>query len=361
MTVVATVGGTPRARGRAHGEELRPLVCAGIERWLDALAGRVTGSPGDHVAALVAETGFEAAARRWTPGLLDEVEGIAEGAGVARDLVVAYQLADEEWWWSAGRGPAASPDGEACSVLAVRPAPGRPAPIMGQNMDLPAHFDSTQAVLRIEGHGEPGAVVLTAAGYLGFTGCNAAGIAVCVNTLLELPRSTEGLPVAFVVRALLACRDLDEAAALVRSVPHASGQNYLLGGPGGVVDVEAGAGVATRHDPPGPTIAHTNHALAVGPGRQAGGRAPAGNSLARLRHLERRGAAVAEAEGTNGIETVLAEAPLCVGRRPARPSMTFGAVAFELTVPPTCRVATGPPDVTAFEPVGVPAGVSPCS
>src|SRR5436305_701694 len=79
--------------------------------------------------------------------------------------------------------------------------------------------------------GAPEAFVLTQAGCVGLNGVNARSVAVCTNALWQLDGSRAGLPVAFVVRGLLRQRSADEAAAFLRRVRHASGQNYVIGGP----------------------------------------------------------------------------------------------------------------------------------
>ena len=56
-----------------------------------------------HVAGLLAATRFVPAIEASTPELLEEVRGIAEGAGVSFERILAYNLMDEEWWYSQAR------------------------------------------------------------------------------------------------------------------------------------------------------------------------------------------------------------------------------------------------------------------
>src|SRR6266540_2346933 len=114
--LVVDVRGPGRERGRMHGEALRDRITAGLERWDADVAARLRVAPAEHVARLLAETRFPETIKRHTPALLDEVRGIAEGAGAAFERVLAYNLMDEEWWFSR------SPSGrQACSVVAVAP------------------------------------------------------------------------------------------------------------------------------------------------------------------------------------------------------------------------------------------------
>ena len=61
----------------------------------------------EHVAGLLGATRFVPAIEASTPELLEEVRGIAEGAGVSFERILAYNLMDEEWWYSQAAGPPA--------------------------------------------------------------------------------------------------------------------------------------------------------------------------------------------------------------------------------------------------------------
>jgi isopenicillin-N N-acyltransferase like protein len=85
-----------------------------------------------------------------------------------------------------------------------------------------------------------------------------------VNTLLELKASSNGLPVAFVVRRIINSTDKEDLLNFIQTVSHASGQNYILGIRGEVYDFEASANKVVRFEPKNKngTVYHTNHALA---------------------------------------------------------------------------------------------------
>ena len=339
--VVVDCRGDGRERGRAHGEALRPQIRALLERWDADVARRLGTPPAGLVAALVGTTGFVAAIGRHTPDLLAEVRGIAEAAGVAFERILALNLMDEEWWFTAPAQPR-----DACSVLAVAPDAGRPA-LLAQNMDLPALMDGAQAVLRID-DGEHGAgAVLTAAGMIGLTGVNAAGVGVCVNTLAMLRHSGDGLPVAFVMRGVLERTSAAAAAAFLAQVPHASGQHYAVADRDGVAGYECSAAGAVRSDDGAGRLCHTNHPLRsadLDPARRAQGEPDSHVRLAAL--------ASAAPEVTSGedCERVLADrdTPLSIVPEPGRPWITFGSIWAELGASPRVRIAPGPPDRTAW-------------
>jgi hypothetical protein len=333
--------GDGRERGRAHGEALRERIHGLLERWDAGAAARLGRPPHTLVSGLVATTGFVAAIERHTPDLLDEVRGIAEGAGVAFDRILALNLMDEEWWFTAPSEPR-----DACTLIAVGPAQGRPT-VLAQNMDLPELMDGAQAILRYDDGAGDGGAVLTAAGMIGLTGVSSAGLGVCVNTLAMLNHSRAGLPVAFVMRGALAAGSVAGAAGFLARVPHASGQHYALADPAGVAGYECSAAGAVRADDGGGRFCHTNHPLAsvdLDPAVPADGRE---DSHTRLSAIE----SVADDVATGAdCERALAdrEAPLCVLPEPGRPWLTFGSIWAELGDTPRVRIAPGPPDRTPW-------------
>lgn len=321
---VVRVSGSPVERGRQHGEEVRTEIAGCIDRWLAMIGGRVA------IDDFVSRGWFRAAVERWTPDLAEEVRGIAEGAALDHDLVWAYQLMDEEWWFRGGLG-------ERCSSIAVH-APGG-APIVAQNMDLPAVYDGGQLLLAVDG-----ALVLTAAGLLGLTGMNGDGVAVCCNSLTPpLPVATDGLPVAFVLRGALARGTGAEADAFVRGIRHATGQNYVIGDPTGIGDLECSVDDKHRYAPSPDCLFHTNHPLAG----QWHGELPGSTTWARYDLLtERVTGPLTVAE----VEAVLATPPVSVARTTETASMTVGAVVMELVAgDPVLRIAPGPPATVPFE------------
>ncbi len=333
--------GDGRARGRAHGESLRGQIHGLLERWDADVAGRLAQPPQTVVSALVETTGFVAAIERHTPDLLDEVRGIAEGSGIAFDRILALNLMDEEWWFTAPAEPR-----NACTLIAVGPADGRPA-LLAQNMDLPELMDGAQAIVRYDDGAGGRGTVLTAAGMIGLTGVSSAGLGVCVNTLAMLNHSREGLPVAFVMRRALEQGSVAGAAAVLRRVPHASGQHYALADPTEVAGYECSAAGAVRSDDATGRFCHTNHPLRstdLDPAVPAGGRR---DSHIRLAAIESASPDIATGAD---CERALAdrEAPLCVVPGPSHRGITFGSIWAELSASPRVRIAPGPPDRTAW-------------
>ena len=92
---------------------------------------------------------------------------------------------------------------------------------------------------------------------------NEEGIGVCVNTIMQLKASTDGLPVAFVIRRIINSTDKEDLLTFVKTVNHASRQNYILGIREDVYSFEASANKVERFMPGNEngTVYHTNHPI----------------------------------------------------------------------------------------------------
>jgi hypothetical protein len=336
--------GTPRQRGEQHGEALRDRIADGLARWAAAIAAAHGVDPDAYITDFTHGTDYLPAIRRWTPKLLDEIDGIARGSGQPWEWIYACNLLDEEWTWARARRLGTPPG---CSVAGFTSSDS--APVLAQTMDINNFHDGMQALIRVGGDGDPDVLMLTRAGMIGLTGCNAAGLAVVVNNLDVLPTSRTGLPVAFAIRGILERRTLADAVQFLAAVPHATGQHYGIGGPEGLASVEAWATGVTVQSGPGSRLLHTNHPLTTDQvAADAETRFQGSRTRERLSYLEREAGRRRDALG---VQNLLADRTVPISLDAASPSMTFGAVVYECAVPAKMRVALGPPHLTPFCPV----------
>ncbi len=257
---IIALEGAPRERGRRHGETFRPRIHALLERWFESL-NRVYGlSPQRYLERFTAETKFEAALRQYTPQILEEVQGIAEGASADYRTVLALQHVNEEFWLAL---PPPETIAEACSTIALGRTANQ-ATLIGQNLDLDIYLDGDQVLLRYNCDRSDGHILaLTVPGMISLNGMNSHGFAVCDNALTQLHGDVAGVPIFAIYRELLESRSLAEAQATVARLPHASGLNWVMGDPDAVAMLEASIGGVAKygpHDPARP-IYHTNHPL----------------------------------------------------------------------------------------------------
>lgn len=329
MTIIDCFG-DGRQRGIAHGESARRLIHEGIARWEEAtLASLPRGTlMRDYAARFVGGTALMATMEKTVPGLAAEIRGIAEGAALPYEIIAAYNLMDEQWWYDLG-SPLAEPG---CSLMGLSDGYRT---VLGQNMDLPSFMEGSQVILRLRGPGMPETLVLSSAGLIGLAGVSRAGFGICVNTLLMLSHNDAGLPVAAVFRHALEQESAAKAVAVLQSLSHASGQHYAVGDRHGVAGVECSAGGCIVSSPYGrPVISHTNHPLAsedIDDSSLAmlNERGRVEFSRKRLAFLDTHVSGLANSED---VIALLSDpsTPICVNVESRRPSFTFGSVVFEM-------------------------------
>jgi hypothetical protein len=336
--VVVDAVGDGRTIGLAHGAALRERIEHHLEQWKRAIATHRDDDPDRLISRFVTAGRFADAAARLAPALVDEIEGIAAGAAIDPTDAWFLQLMDESWQQSGLFGL------EHCtSYGAVEGFRSW----LGQTMDLEGFRDGTQAVLRLDPHGGHRQLVVTMAGCVGLLGVSAAGFAICVNALAQVPTSPIGLPVALVMRTALAQPSLDAAEAFVRQVPHATGQHYLLGDERRVVSLECSAVAVVTSLPGARHVWHANHPMV--------GYTPTIDDADSDRRSEAARAILSLVGfGRTRAMQVLEQPPI---RRPyvdAAATYTFAGAIIEQRVgtPPTLLVTNGPPERDAWRAVG---------
>jgi predicted choloylglycine hydrolase len=341
-----TVEGTPFDRGLTHGRTLRPEIQRAVPIWKADLARTYKMDADVFIHRFLSRTDYLTAIRKWTPGLLEEVRGIAEGSGFSFDTMLVYQLVDEYWV-----NGAAAASAEHCSAVGVRASAQHPG-IIAQNMDLEGFRDGFEAVLHVKNPSGVEAFVLTEPGLIALDGINNRSVAVVVNTLAQLSHRTDGLPVAFVIRGILEQPSFRDAARFVQAVKHASGQNYLIADQAGMGDFEASSGKVTPVPIEGAFVYHTNHPLA---NDDLGLRYKSDETDdSHIRYAALRNRLHADSDDMAGrIEAALRSHdsesnPVCVRFKGKDRGCTFASIVMVLSKQPYLLVAPGSPDIYEY-------------
>ena len=256
------------------------------------------------------------------PDLIAEVTGIAAGADVPVDALLALQARTELL------------GGAECSVI------GRPGKVE-QNWDW--HPDVVPLLWIVEQPGDRWFATLTEAGMLGKIGLSSAGLCVGLNFLrCSLDGGVAGVPVHVLLRVLLDRTDsLEGAVALLESAPVSASSCITVASASAVVAVELSPGGCrtVRAD----RVLHTNHFLADLPAGEDLEAAEEPSTLLRLAALERSGS--------------LSAHPVCrheVSGGPWEDRLaTLASVVMEPGVP-RLQVADGPPCSRPLEEVPLP-------
>lgn len=252
-----TFSGSAYELGLQHGKELKKEIGEIISAWKKNTSSSL-GKDADLVLKDFFDYAeFDETIKKWTPELYEEIKGISDGADQNLNDIMILNLLDEFWVYVNNLNK------HHCSGLGVPSRNGKPGYI-SQNMDLENYTDGFQVLIRLSRtENRPEQLILTHPGLIALNGLNEEGIGVCVNTLMQLKASSNGLPVAFVIRRIINSTDKEDLLSFIQTVNHASGQNYIIGIKGEVFDFEASANKVVQYNPMNKngTVYHTNHPI----------------------------------------------------------------------------------------------------
>ena len=260
------VAGTAIERGRQYGEQARDRIRRSVRDYREIFA-HYTGWDWPAVRREAAR--FEQPVADFRPACLEEMRGIADGAGLDLLDVLAINVRTEVMFAAKARQAAGGRRAGECSAFAVVPAPGRPGAVLaGQNWDWLPTCTDTVVVLEARPAGGPAYVTVVEAGLLAKTGMNSAGLGLVTNALVTADDTgTPGIPYHVALRAILDCTTVSGALAVLQSGQRSSSANYLITHrDGSAVNVEAApGGFSELHllspDPASGVLLHTNHFL----------------------------------------------------------------------------------------------------
>ena len=245
--------------GKQHGKLLKNEIRKITNLWKQNLEKTFKIKADKFIDEFYKNTNYLESIKKHTPGLLEEVKGISDGSGIDFKTIFVFQLVDEIW--AAGSEII---DIHHCTSIGVSRHGDNPT-MVAQNLDIPGYYHGFQTLLRILNK-ETGisSYVFTVAGLIGANGMNNYCLAVDVNTILQIRHSTDGLPVAFIVRGIMKQKNFDDAVKFIKEIKHASGQNYLIGGINEAASFECSASSVVKYSPFDESYFtyHTNHPLA---------------------------------------------------------------------------------------------------
>jgi isopenicillin-N N-acyltransferase-like protein len=297
MFPIIDVSGSSRERGRQYGGRARSRIVRSIESYARLFA--YCGIAWKDAQALAVPYRDEIA--RVDPALVDEIRGIAEGAGVAETEILALNARTEILpptypsppsphlaallERNAREGVARQYDWGECTALAVLPEASRNRHTwLAQNWDWIGEQRDALVVLRATDEDGRQRMTLTEAGMLAKIGLNDRGVGVCLNILRSNDDgAVPGVPVHVLLRRLLDCDTVADAIAIARSLTHGASSNVLVGDARGhAASLELSPRGVAVVQPSDGTLAHTNHYLDVGQGAHAATLSPLATTHERL-------------------------------------------------------------------------------
>ncbi|WP_425830782.1 C45 family autoproteolytic acyltransferase/hydolase [Streptomyces fractus] len=309
------ISGAPLDRGRQYGEAVRPQLHAAIGYYEQAF-GQSAGLTWDRVTARAAR--WLEPVRDYAPELLDEMRGIADGAGVdvldvlalnARGEVIYDRSFKDMRAPQESEGPEEPAEG-CTSFAAFGEASGDGHVWAGQNWDWRAGVADTVVMIRIEQPPKPTVIMQVEAGQIGRQGANSAGIALNANGLGGRFDDAIGLPQTVVRRSVLDTHTVTDALdVLCRTRAHIASNALLTCREGFAVDLETTpAGIGWLYPTDG-LLVHGNHYQAGVPAALAVGYRPmSSDSLVRVPRAEQGLAALRHSAGPDESRKLIKDA-----------------------------------------------------
>lgn len=256
------VSGTPYERGRQQGA----AVPSRVKRSIQLYGGQLDELGFDAAAksALIAE--FASEIEAFGAHYIEEMRGIADGAGVALEDIVMVNartevIAKAKFMKNQPVGEEEELD-DGCTgaiILPERSASGKL--IHGQNWDWKAECAETAIVLRVRREDGPDILTFVEAGGLARCGMNSAGISITANYLESDRDFTQaGVPLALIRRKVLEQEHFAYAIKAVAGTPKACSNNMMISTVEGFgIDFECAPDEAFPLYPSNGMIVHANH------------------------------------------------------------------------------------------------------
>jgi isopenicillin-N N-acyltransferase-like protein len=248
--------GDPHARGIQYGQQARAKIerCIAAYRAVFLHRAQLEWEP-----ALRHARTFQKTIGEFSPAALEEMNGIAEGAGVPFDHILALNCRSELMFAARRRVP------DECTSFAVLPeASGNRHMLLGQNWDWVPFAQEVCVLVEARREDGPSYATVVEAGMLAKIGFNEAGLGLCTNTLVStLDGDVPGVPYHVMLRALLDATSVAEGEKILCSAERALSANYLLAdSSGAAANFECAPGGAAQVHITRPeygVLTHANH------------------------------------------------------------------------------------------------------
>lgn len=247
------LSGTPRERGLAYGRAAKERIRRVIEEY-GILFEKEAGTNWEQ--AKKAAAVYEKPIAEYRPDLIEEMKGIAEGAGVLFETILTMNCRSEVMFAKADTAE------DACSAIGVPPeASGNGKTYLGQNWDWWSIGRGTTVILEVEQSPFARALIVTEAGLVGGKGMNECGVGLTMNAL-SARKGQAGVPVHILMRHALSQPTVPKAIdAIAKPVRAGAACIGLASGDGLVVMVEAAPRNLDILLCDGKPLCHTNHWL----------------------------------------------------------------------------------------------------
>lgn len=233
---------------------------------------------------------------KYAPEYIEEMEGVAKGASVDFEDILALNARSEIALTNA-------PDG--CTALALT-APRSRETWLAQNWDWKGEQSSALLFLEIKQENKPKIRMVTEGGIIGKIGCNDAGVGVCLNALVTGTWEAK-VPIHLGLRRVLDSFSYEEAVSIIDNNQMASPANFLIASKEGkAANFEVSPIYTAEVGPVNGMVIHTNH-ICSQEMKNAVPEDAQENSYQRLETVEKRLKSLGKDFAANDIFSVLAD------------------------------------------------------
>lgn len=221
--------GTPYKLGYIHGSEAKKQILVSIATY-KAMFEDYSNIAWDD--AITAAKKYVAIITDYDEALLEEMHGVADGADVNFEDILALNARSEIVLTGKYL--------EGCTSLAFKPEMTDVGDtIIGQNWDWKSTQKDAFIMLKLKQKNKPNVIMLTEAGIIGKIGFNSAGLGLCINALAS-NKNPVGLPFHLALRGILNSRTICDAIRFIGNVGVACPAHFLIGHKNGeVVTIES--------------------------------------------------------------------------------------------------------------------------
>lgn len=301
--------GSPFERGRQHGAAVPERVARSISLYRSQLERRGVGKARLKELALAMSPKIAA----FDADYLEEMKGIADGAGVPLEDIIVINCRTEMMFGHAEIAKARASLDDGCTGLIVLPEASANGKLLhGHNWDWREECIDTGVVLRIAREDGPSLLVFTEAGSLARHGFNSAGVSLSGNFLtsnLDYQRPAD-VPLVLVRRKMLEASNIGNAMKVLWASRRFCSNNLMLAqAEGEAVDLECAPDEIFWITPVNGFIVHANHWLCPVARTKLLDKGLAGtpDSIYRQRRTEAALARAGNAVDWNVIKTALAD------------------------------------------------------
>ncbi len=251
MLPLVSVKGSPADVGYQHGAQCREMVRKNIDLYFRLFHYYAKL---DRQQACSLARKFIPVIQSFDPLLLEEIQGIAVGAQVEMDEILALNCRTELMY-----AETLPRDGECTALAALPEATKSGDALLGQNWDWRPSLLHTTLLLQIQQPGRPSLVTFTEAGIVGKIGFNSTGLGACLN-ILKVPVGKVGVPVHVLMRSILNSERFGDAIHRITCMDRGSANNCLIAHADGfVLDFEMAPQTLDYLYPKAGILVHTNH------------------------------------------------------------------------------------------------------